>query len=154
MTDEQFSYWLVGLVDGEGHFGVTKYFKTDGSGPYFRCVFRVTLANVDRKVLVLAHERTGWGKLYEYARKTRKANGTLHHPFIVWTVNAKNGLQDVLDFFTKYPLQSKKSEEFVVWSRAAKAHIARSRQATPESNSAQRKILATCYDQLRALRSY
>ena len=154
MNDSEFSWWLVGLVDGEGHLGVTRFFKTNGSGPYYRCVFRVVMAVDDRALLETACQRTGWGKLYQYNRTTHKSNGSVHRPFVVWTVNTKAQIPAVVEFFRKHPLQSKKQIEFEHWAKAATAFASRRRLGRGKPDVEANAVLEAAYIALQDLRRY
>lgn len=89
MTDEQFAWWLVGLVDGEGHFGITRqWIGEERRGPYYRCVFRVQMVG-DDTLLRMAHARTGWGGLYAYERAGSRVDGRPLAPTMIWSCNTR-----------------------------------------------------------------
>jgi hypothetical protein len=144
MTDEQFGWWLAGLVDGEGHFGVTRYSTAKRPGPYYRAVFRVTSTAADRNVLEMAHERTGWGRIYEYA-----GHGNAQLDYVVWTTTTKD-VGRVADFFERYPLQSKKRHDFEMWVPAARAQVARV-QVGRKRDEVAAAIMAEVYEAFRAM---
>lgn len=148
LTDEQFAWWLVGLVDGEGHFGIVRQSSAERPGPYYRCVFRVALAASDRAVLEQAQRRTGWGKLYQYAQPRPLKDGRQQQDYVVWTVTTKE-VAIVAEFFDAHPLQSKKAQDFAAWAPAARAQATRRRGKRDESIAA---VLAGAYDELRAMR--
>lgn len=140
MTDEQFAWWLVGLVDGEGHFGVTK--ASHRVNPFYRCVFRVAMVESDRPLLEMAQGHTGWGKLYSYAPRSNA-----RQPVAIWTVSTK-AVGDVADFFSRHRLQSKKAAEFDIWAPAARAQARRSHGRRDPHIAA---ALESAYEELRAL---
>jgi len=145
VTDEQFAWWLVGLVDGEGHFGVTRYSSPERPGPYYRCVFRVAMVAADRDALAMAQRRTGWGKLYEYA-----GHGRARIDYVIWTMDAKR-IDRVADFFERYPLQSKKRRDFELWAPAARAQAARARLGGGKRDGVAAAVMEQAYEALRAL---
>lgn len=151
MNEEQFAWWLVGLVDGEGYFGVSRYTKASGAGPYYRCVFRVSMAARDADLLRMAQARTGWGKVYEYASGRIRLDGAPTQDVVIWTVNSKQ-VGEVAAFFRHHRLQSNKAREFAVWEEAARAHARRQRTGRGHSDVDANAILVRCYDELRALR--
>jgi hypothetical protein len=145
LGDEAFAWWLVGLVDGEGHFGITRESTAARPGPYHRCVFRVVLAVADRDVLVHACERTGWGRIYEYS-----GHGAARQDYVVWTVTTKE-VATVADFFDAHPLQSKKAGEFAIWASAARAQASRRPLGRGHRDEQIAGVMGAAYESLRAL---
>jgi hypothetical protein len=146
MTEDQFGWWLAGLVDGEGHFGVqAQPSRVAGGRPYLRCIFRVSMATGDAALLRMAQQRTGWGKVYDYV-----GHGRGRLAYTVWTVDAKS-IAAVADFFEAYPLQSKKAHDFAVWAPAARAQTARAKCGRSRRDEDAYAIMAAAYDELRAM---
>lgn len=143
MTADQFAWWLVGLVDGEGHFGITK--ATHRPSPFYRCVFRVTLASRDRGLLEFAAERTGWGRIYEYAAAAENASD-----YTVWTVTTKQ-VGEVASFFAQHPLVSAKAADQAIWAPAARAQVARTQHGPRNEDAA--AIMESAYHEMRTLRA-
>lgn len=144
MNDEQFGWWLAGLVDGEGHFGITKS-SYDGRQAFFRCVFRVAMVAEDGELLRMAHRRTGWGQVYEY-----DGHGKQRRPYVVWNVTTK-AVALVVEHFERFPLQSKKAAAFAVWAPAARAQAQRRQLGPGRRDEVAVAAMEPAYEALRAL---
>lgn len=135
-----FGWWLTGFADGEGHFGITR--QSNRTSPFYRCVFRISLAVADRDLLRAVHERAGWGRFYEYPGRKGQQD------VVIWTTTTK-AVGDVVAHFDAFPLASRKRLEYRVWRLAALAQVQRSHGPRDAALSMQ---MENAYSLLRAMR--
>lgn len=108
--DAGFAYWLMGLIDGEGHFGIKRQRGGSGSSghvPFFamkmRADERATLERIRRELAI--------GQLQE--EPTRLPN-----PMVKWVVQSKPDCQRLVDVIDKYGLRAKKRMDYAIWREA------------------------------------
>jgi len=107
-------HWLAGLTDGEGCF----YFKVrPKKRPNCYCfdfTFKIALRADDIPTLLQVRQILGvYGNISTSERRT--GNGK---PLTQWRVQKKADIARVLDFFTRFPLRSKKARDFKTWALA------------------------------------
>lgn len=100
---------LVGITEGEGHFGIVRLKPKTKS---WRCVFVIKLRADDRALLEGLREATGLGRIGTEATPTR------HNPCVRWEVAKKDELDQLADIFRAYPLRSKKARDAAIWMEA------------------------------------
>lgn len=108
--DAGFAYWLMGLIDGEGHFGIKR--QRGGSGstshvPFFALKMRAD----ERRALEYIRRELGIGQLQE--EPNRQPN-----PMVKWVVQTKPDCQRLVDVIDKYGLRAKKRMDFAIWRQA------------------------------------
>jgi len=100
-------YWVVGFADGEGSFTVSmprsiicrlKY------GVAVRPMFLIS--QDDGEIIKKIHEFFGFGRVKEHT--ARKGH-------MIFLVDKPEGLEKIRNFFTRYPLQTKKKYDFEKW---------------------------------------
>lgn len=112
---DAFGNWLAGFVDGEGHFRLSRC-KRDRN---FSCGFTINLRADDKSTLDEIRSFIGHGNVYEYPARGRSPNPMAH-----LNVSSRVGCATVSSIFTRYPLRSKKSVDFVIWKEAVSAWCA------------------------------
>lgn len=110
-----YGFWLAGLTDGEGHFGI----NPNGTG--WSCIFAIKLRADDRAILLEAAEIVGVGRVRVEAENN--ANDRNRKPQARWDVGRKRECERLLDFFTAFPLRSKKARDFAIWAEAVEAWL-------------------------------
>ena len=103
----EFGYWLSGLFDGEGHFGV----QLDG-GRQRVLKAHISLRDDDASVLDRICRGLGCGVLY-----CRRGSKGSNPECMVKVQNGRDAREIVVPLFEKYPLFSKKKEEFEIWKK-------------------------------------
>jgi hypothetical protein len=106
-TKDLFLAWFVGIVDGEGHLGLFR------NGNNFRAELSIRMRDDDEPLVRYIHNTLGLGKYYHVSGE-KAGRGDL----VSWRVTAKDELLKLLDIFDNFPLQSKKSKQYPIWSRA------------------------------------
>ncbi len=137
MMDDSFGHWLAGFTDGEGHFGI--YENGNGKKTLPRAEFRIKLRQDDEPILKLIQKNLGVGKIYPARYKQ-------HHNQAAYTVTRRRDLLRIIQLFDKYPLKSKKQQDYAIW-----------RQAVVELNKPippKKEHLLTLADQLRDVRKF
>ena len=107
MTDE-FGYWFSGLVDGEATFTIRQHTRH----PNYECSFAISLRDDDFDVLDVVHQTTGIGKLFS-VKGYRTTN-----PQTRWLVRKKSDCLQLVDILDRYPLRTKKQNDFRIWREA------------------------------------
>lgn len=109
-------HWLAGLVDGEGCFSL--YVRKRKRGPSYIRIdfgFKIALRADDWSTLVKARSVLGVrGSMYR-SDKHRGPNGK---PIAALQISKKSDITQVIRFFSRYPLRSKKRRDFDIWSKA------------------------------------
>lgn len=145
MNDDQFAYWLAGLVDGEGHLGVTLATSTTGrvaASPRFN----ITLTAADEAVLQFARDRAGVGSLRKLSRARERAAGRKSKDAVAWEVTGPSCA--TVAALLRGRMQSKKAKEAALWIEAVLASA-----AMPRYDSRRAPMLIKLRDDLRALRT-
>jgi len=122
------SWYIVGLVEGEGCFAVTiSKHKTKRLKKDVRLIFEIELRGDDKEILEKLQYTLGCGNLYylKYERYGWK-------PHIKYAIKShKEIFRFLIPFFKKYPLQGKKRKDFKDFCRVALL-IKRKRHLTEE----------------------
>lgn len=108
-----FGYWFSGLVDGEGTFNILLH--KSGPVPCFKLALRVD----DGFLIELIKMQLGFGKIYYYHHTSKGRN---NNPQVIFQTSKKLELQRLVELFRKYPLRSKKQEDFRIWAEAVRAY--------------------------------
>ena len=116
LIDKAFGYWLSGLTDGEGCFGINiwkrKNLNYAGFTPYFQISQRADPPN--QVALELIRNTLKVGVIYPSYCKGKLPLSR----FVVRRI-AEN-YEVIIPLFTTYPLRTKKRLEFELWSKAVK----------------------------------
>ncbi len=128
MNDKEYYSWLAGLIDGEGCFRIQENKSRKGSPNSSRSTystsFQLKLRNDDHLILKEIHKKLGIGKIkYD---TTRNGNSK---PCCIWIVENNDGCVQLMKLLDKYPLKTRKLQDFLVWREAVKW-----RQDTPKGN--------------------
>ena len=105
-------WWIVGFVDGEGCFSVSRFRnKTCSSGYQTLFEFVVTQSENSRQAMEAIKDHFNCGHIYINHRYDN------HHQHLLrYCVRKKEDLQKIIiPFFQKYPLQSAKKHQFEVF---------------------------------------
>ena len=114
--DENFARWFCGFTDGEGCFSVGNTAACSG-GLGVNIQFRIGLRVDDKKILEECRDALGGiGKISTYQQAR---NGDYDRPPMThWRVSNAKELLVIVDFFEKYPLRSKKKNDYAIWKLA------------------------------------
>jgi hypothetical protein len=108
----EFGNWVAGFADGEGCFWVNNH-KRD---QHF-CGFRIKLRVDDEAILEEIRDALGIGTMcYPTFRPVGNSN-----PAVCWQVQSRPECLDLVNFFDKYPLRTKKREVYLIWREAVLA---------------------------------
>jgi len=114
--------YVVGFVDGEGCFSISisqKRFRV----PEVRLKFEIEVREDDEPILREIQKLLGCGAIYrlEYERYQK------WRPHVKYQVGSFKDIQEkIIPFFTKYPLQAKKRQQFKLF--VAVAEMIKSKQ--------------------------
>lgn len=112
-TDSDIANWIVGLVDGEGCFTVQlNNFPAMKLGFEARPTFIVNLDSKDRPILELIRDFFEFGVVNTYERGGNYKG--IGKACFYKVTNLKDCLE-IMKFFKKYPLRSKKGKDFEMW---------------------------------------
>jgi hypothetical protein len=112
-------WWLTGLADGESYFR----FNAQNKGSSWAFYWGIKLRADDSKVLLRAQRILGGvGRMYEVnspSLRMRRAWGRQNaKPAVSLQVYRREDVMRVIEHFDRYPLQSKKAGDFVIWREA------------------------------------
>lgn len=99
---ESYGAWLSGFVDGEACF----YAGHHPGGGVFTC-FKIALRRDDKAVLLEIRDALGFGRVRDTRNKT-----TL---LAAYEVTSRAECLAIAGIFRKYPLRSKKAEDWLLW---------------------------------------
>jgi hypothetical protein len=121
MTDAE-GHWLAGLVDGEGCFflSTNRTRTARGYDRLYRVLtfeFKLALRADDIATVTGARDLLGVGTIRVNKRGGRTTS-TNAKPQARLVVYAREDIPRIIDFFTRYPLRSKKARDFVIWATA------------------------------------
>jgi hypothetical protein len=112
LEKDDFSRWLVGFIDGEGHFGIHRQLRRQTRcGEYFYCRFTLTLRGDDEPILQECCDRYG-GRLY-----WTPANGAVN-PKVRWEMVNKAECRAFADLLADCRMRSRKARDFEIWHQA------------------------------------
>ena len=100
-------YWVTGFIDAEGCFSVI--IELDNISKWkVRVSFEVNLHEIDKDILYKINYFFKRGNIYNRLDKKR----------CVYRVSNVNYIKDIIiPHFTKYPLITKKGQDFLLWSK-------------------------------------
>lgn len=111
LDEDSFGHWLAGFIDGEGSFKITSVKRS----VTYRVQFGISLRADDFPLLKVIRERTGFGSLYRHPN-IRQTNA---NPSASWSVHNKTDCLSLVEILDRYPLRSKKAQDYVLWRKAA-----------------------------------
>jgi hypothetical protein len=132
-VDDAFGYWLSGLIDGEGSFGISK------TAP----LLTVKVRDDDEDLIRTIVATTGIGALYR-----AKASGPTRGA-VMWRVKSKAEAVRLRDILDRYPLRSKKRRDYAIWREAVGLWTSRATM-TPSQGQEMRRLARA----LAAIRRY
>jgi hypothetical protein len=135
-----FGMWLAGFIDGEGNFDIHRQHRP--SGDYYYCRFEISLRADDGGILSMLKERLG-GKVYS---GSSILNGKTHQKQR-WELVARAECARLVGVLDRYPLQSKKKRDFIIWREALAESMKNPGVNRPE-------LMAGFWERLRGLREY
>jgi hypothetical protein len=109
------SYYLVGLVDGEGCFSIT--INKHRTKLEVRLIFEIELREDDKEILQRVKETLKCGNIY-YLKYERYQKWRPHYKYKV--SNFIDIYTKIIPFFKKYQLQAKKKYSFEKFCTVAK----------------------------------
>lgn len=144
--EKKYLWWLAGLIDGEGHFGIYVNNKRKDGGKTYRAELSLKLRDDDKEVLEFCRELTGLGKIYNVykGRKTRDGNGK---PQTMWKVVKKSEILELANLLDRAELRTKKAREYIYWRRAV-------HELQKPSSPEREKAMAYCKRMMQELRIY
>jgi len=107
-------FWAAGLVDGEGCFAI----GISRKGKYLHICFTFSIGlRIDDRPTLEKLQKTlgGIGRFYTHTSSKS--------PGVYFKVAKTDGLLLIIDFFEKYPLQSKKQGDFKIWAEAFRYYL-------------------------------
>jgi len=113
--DQDWFKWFVGFVDGEGCF----YIAQQRYG--ISCTrLAIGLRNDDLPILLEIQAQLQMGTIH--CRGSRSPNDFIHapnaNPVAEWSVSKISDCQKLFVLFDKFPLQTKKGRDYIVWREA------------------------------------
>lgn len=109
LDNKAFYWWLVGMIDGEGHFGLIK----SKHGSAWRGEFKIKLRDDDHEMVKKAQAITGLGKVYFLYQNRKNQHGQ-----VAWVIHRREELAKLTEILDRHLLQSKKLKEYLYWRRA------------------------------------
>lgn len=103
-----FKYWFTGISDGDSCFSLNKIKDTDR----YQARFMMTKRGDDQGILETVQKTLKIGNVY---RTTQTINGK---PTATFSVGKRKELLEIISHFEKYPLQTRKKHEFILWREA------------------------------------
>ncbi len=117
LAREAFSFYLSGLIDGEGHFQLCRFGKCRQP----RAEFILSLRADDRRILDSLRSFWGVGNMAEvdsdrYKQASAVKDSYRRNPSVRFFVSKTADLvRVVIPFFEAYPLRAKKAGDFTLW---------------------------------------
>lgn len=108
---EAFGHWFAGFTDGEGCF----YIAPSG------CRFIIGLRGDDDAVVREIQATIGYGRI-NIARK--RTNARSPHPQVRYEVARKAHCAQLTTIFDRFPLKTKKANDYAIWREASLFHAA------------------------------
>jgi len=110
MYDDSFGHWFSGLVDGEGCFHARAHVREKDGAHCLVVYFTVKLRADDTPMLEIVRDTLGVGRIYTYGEKLSAC------PQSDYRISHRKDLRKVLiPHFDKYPLRSKKRNDYEIW---------------------------------------
>lgn len=114
---DDFGHWLVGLTDGEGHFGFFVRYKIINGipSPDYTSLFQIVLRDDDAQTIKIIKDELKVGNVnFGSAGDNPRWN-----PKVGYYVRSQKDLAEVIiPLFDRYPLRTRKAEQFIIWKRA------------------------------------
>jgi hypothetical protein len=117
---KDWAYWFTGLCDGEATFTSAAQWSRGHIHPRFAIIMQQ-----DDKLLRKVESMFGFGSLCANQPSCVRKDGGHFGPRLAWSVDKRSDLQFLCEFFTKYPLRSKKQAEFELWRRFVAAYCSK-----------------------------
>ena len=137
--------WAVGYIDGEGSLAMSS--RKSGSGRTYhfpRLIIQVRAD--DEGAIQKVIQAIGIQPFLTHRIASTRTWNTKPTIQVVW--HSKEQLAQVINFFSHYPLQSKKAEEYELWKQTVDLYLY-------DNNYQQREEkIAELYKRLRELRVY
>jgi hypothetical protein len=107
--------WFSGFAAGESYFQLR---RQNNRGWRIEPRFRIHLRADDLAILDALQAAFGGS--------VRRGRNGIWLPQAHWLVSRKQDLQQIVDYFDRFPLRAKKAREYVVWREAVVLYIAAS----------------------------
>jgi hypothetical protein len=109
---KDWAYWFTGLCDGEASFTSAAQWSKAHIHPRFAIIMQQ-----DDKLLREVEAMFGFGSLCANQPSCLRKGGGHFGPRLAWSVDKRSDLLFMCQFFSAYPLRSKKQAEFKLWRR-------------------------------------
>jgi len=109
LSYEVFGYWLSGFTDGEGTF------LYSNSNESRHAKFKINLRDDD--LTILEAIKSYWGMGHIYRQGFRQRGSYLTRPSASYEVFNLDDLPIIIAHFERFPLLSKKSNDFQIWKQ-------------------------------------
>ena len=120
MTDlSAFGHWLSGFSDGEACFHLKGYARKDSPMLKFACAFQIGLRADDLSILQQIQRYFGCGTIRPFRTKSTHPLNFKSKPRFYYCIDSvAANLGKVVPHFDRYPLRSKKANDYAVWREA------------------------------------
>lgn len=139
IPEEAFGHWFAGFTDAEGCLSAHR--RTGGR---METRFRLSLRDDDRAVLETIRERLRVGRIHCSSRALARSRGGKDRDAVAYEVYALPEKVQLVEFFDRYPLQTKKRNDNTIWRAAVLA----------EANGEPTRDLVRFIQPLRDVRAY
>lgn len=112
---DAFGSWFSGFVDGEDHFAIK---NTGIKGRWINCSFTIGLRDDDVQTLIKIKKQLGFGNINYFSKVFDKRIERLQNPQAQFSCHSKKECLLLVQLFNKYPLRSKKANDFIIWKQA------------------------------------
>ena len=107
-----FHSWFTGLLDGEGYFQIARIKSKYRAGEFIYIPMAgIGMRKDDTPILRMIKNKLGIGGIC-FAKRTQSEK---HMPKCIWQVSGTKQCRRLVEFLEPYPLQSKKSRDYIVW---------------------------------------
>lgn len=113
---DSFGHWFSGFTDGEGYFGI----HVSSKRKIVSFDFKIGLRDDDYHILEQVKNEFGFGSLgRQKPVLTHYALGPINaKPICYFRVRKKEECLQLINFFDKYKLRSKKKRDYEIWREA------------------------------------
>ena len=121
LPPDSWCHWFAGLTDGEGHFQIWIGRQTGRPKLQMGVRFKLQLREDDKAILEEIRDYLSIGSLNKYNHSRQRSRGSYTMDSIDFKVTRINQIMHTLiPLFDKFPLRTKKQEDYHIWREAAK----------------------------------
>lgn len=110
-VDNLWGAWFSGLVDGEGHFAITKNAHDNGYQAHFEVGLRIEEEPIIREI----NQNLQCGSVYISPRSYMNKFGQPIARKAAFYIHDLRGCLKLVDLLEMYPLRANKKEDFAIW---------------------------------------